>query len=170
MGCCNEVPKIENDDDKRRNNLIKDISINKENHNNELDSDEEVENFFNKNNEEKELSAFLVSIESIPYYNEQSSKEILFDIINSKNLEVYSDFEKCIDISSRSNDSHFFIVSKAYMKGKYKDFEEIKDKNVKIKKKKEFLKILMKKMQLNLKKKKMDYIALFLSLIILLML
>ena len=32
---------------KRRNNLINDISIYIENHNNEFDSDEEVEDFFN---------------------------------------------------------------------------------------------------------------------------
>ena len=123
----------------------------------------------NKYNEEKELSAFLVNIESIPYYNEKSSKEILLDIINSKNIEIYSDFEKCKDISIRSNDSHFFIVSKAYMKGKYKDFKEIKDKNVKIKQKKGIFKNLDEKKEIEFKKK-MDYIALFLSLIILLIL
>ena len=136
MGCCNVDPQIKNDPDfNGRNNLIEDICIN-----NEWNSDEKVENFFNKNNEEKELSAFLVKIESIPYYNGLSIKEILFYIINSKNIEIYSDFEKCKDISIRNNESYFFIVSKDYMKNKYKGYEEIKDKKVKIKKKRNYWK------------------------------
>ena len=55
------------------------------------------------------------------------------------------------------------------MKGKYKDFKEIKDKNVKIKQKKGIFKNLDEKKEIEFKKK-MDYIALFLSLIILLIL
>ena len=170
MGC-NGVPQTKNDpDDKRRNNLFEDSVDNIENISPKWDSDEKVENFFNKNNEENELSAFLVNIESIHYYNGQSNKEILFYIINSKNIEIYSDYEKCKDISHRSNESDFFIVSKDYMKNKYKYYEEIKDKKVIIKKKKGIFRNFEEKKKLNLKKKKMDYIALFLSLIILLIL
>ena len=155
MGWCNEAPQIKNDpDDKRRNNLFEDSVDNIENISPKWDSDEKVENFFNKNNEEKELSAFLVNIESIPYYNGLSIKEILFYIINSKNIEIYSDFEKCKDISIRNNESHFFIVSKDYMKNKYKGYEEIKDKKVKIKKKKGIIGNFDEKKEIEFKKNK----------------
>ena len=154
MGC-DEEPQTENDpDDNRRNNSFEDTAAdNIEKIIPVLESDEKVENFFNKNNEERELSAFLVNIESIHYYNGQSNKEILDYIINSKNIEIYSDYEKCKDISDRKNESDFFIVSKDYMKNKYKDYEKIKDKKVKIKKKKGIFGNFGEKKKIEFKKK-----------------
>ena len=123
---------------KPTNESIKGISSNFENFNIELNPDGKVENFFNKNNEKEKLSSFLVNIESISYYNGQSINEILSEIIKCQKIKIFSDYEKCKDISNKNNESLFFIVSKAYMEKYYKDFEEIKDKYVEIKKKRNF--------------------------------
>ena len=132
MGC-NEVPSTSNDpDDDRRKNLNEDISIHVQKSNTEENSDEKIDNFFSLDNEEEKISAFLVNTNSIPHNNKQSNKEILNYIISGKNIELYSEYEECKSISKFK--SEFFIVSKNYMESKYKDFNEIKDKKIKIKK------------------------------------
>ena len=91
--------------------------------------DKIIHDFFNSNNEE-ELSAFLVTTK---YFH--SKKEILKSIINGENIEIYSEYEKCKEVSTKDNKKNeFLIVSEDYMKNKYKSFEKIKEKKVTIKK------------------------------------
>ena len=92
-------------------------------------SDTIIDNFFNSK-EEEELSAFLVTIKYL-----QNKKEILNSIINGENIEIFSDYENCKEISKKDNgENEFLVVSEDFMIKKYKNFEKIKDKKVTIKK------------------------------------
>ena len=84
----------------------------------------------NLENEVEEICGFLFNTESIPQNNKQSKNEILTYIINNKNIEIFSDYEKCKSICKSKNE--FFIVSETYMKSIYRDFKEIEGKKVKI--------------------------------------